>query len=100
MDYQTKTMIVNALTRIVDEAPTKPIAPYTQPYGVTKERFDIWVNYIFSVMSIISSYVDVSNCLLAINNVTKEPNFNNEYSLQVNSICKIILEFARSVLNL
>lgn len=103
MDYQTKNMIVKALTKIVDDAPTKPVVkytPYPQPYIVTKDRFDIWINYIFSVMDIISSYVDVSGCLFKINNVTMQSNSSNEYFSQVNSICKIILEFARSILYL
>lgn len=100
MDYETKTIIVNALTKIVDEAPTKSIARYTQIYEVTRDRFDIWINYIFSVMNIISSYVDVSGCVSNIRNISMQPNSDNEYSIQVNSICKIILEFARSILYL
>lgn len=103
MDSQTKTMIVNALMKIVDEAPTKFIAQYTsypQAYTVSKERFDIWTNYIFSVMNIISSYVNVSACLSSIQNVIMQPNSNNEYSLQVNSICQIILKFAQTILYL
>ena len=49
MDYQTKTMVVNALTKLVDEAPTKSAVQFTlypQTYVVTKERFDIWVKYL------------------------------------------------------
>ena len=75
MDYQTKTMVVNALTKLVDEAPTKSAVQFTlypQTYVVTKERFDIWVKYIFSIMQIISSYVDVSICLSNINVITPE----------------------------
>lgn len=102
MDYQTKTMVTNALIKLVDNAPTMTAYQYTtypQNY-ITKERFDIWVNYIFSVMKIISSYVDVNECLSSINKVIMQPNLNNEYSSQVNSICQIILNFARSILYL
>ena len=86
MDYQTKTMVVNALTKLVDEAPTKSAVQFTlypQTYVVTKERFDIWVKYIFSIMQIISSYVDVSICLSNINVIIMQPNSNNEYASQV-----------------
>lgn len=103
MNYQTKSMIVNALTKIVDDAPTKFVAQnaaYAQTYGVTKDNFNIWINYIFSVMKIISSYVDVSGCLLNINSVINQPDSTSDYSLKVNSICKIILEFARGILYL
>ena len=103
MDYQAKYMIVNALTKIVDDAPTRSTTqymPYSQTNNITKERFDIWINYIFSVMKIICSYVDVNACLSSIQNIIIQPNLNNEYSSQVNSICQIILEFARSILYL
>lgn len=103
MDYQTKTMVVNALTKLVDEAPTKSavqFTPYPQTYVVTKERFDIWVNYIFSIMQIISSYVDVNICLSNINVIIMQPNTNNEYASQVNAICRVILDFARIILYL
>lgn len=96
-------MIIKALMKVVDDAPTKSsmqYTPYFQPYTVSKERFDLWINYIYSVMKIISSYVDVSMCLSNINKITMQPNANNEYSLQVNSICQIILDFARTILNL
>ena len=103
MDYQTKTMIVDALTKLVDEAPTKSsiqFTSYSQAYIVTKERFDIWVKYIFSIMKIISSYVDVSICLSNINVIIMQPNSNNEYASQVNAICRVILDFARTILYL
>ncbi|EFB76231.1 hypothetical protein [Subdoligranulum variabile] len=103
MDYQTKNMIINTLTKIVEDAPTKPTVKYgmTSPaYTVSGESFGIWINYIFSVMQIISSYVDVNTCLTSINNVVQQPNSNNDYSLQVNTICQIILDFARTILYL
>lgn len=103
MDHQTKIMIVDALTKLVDEAPTKSVVQFTsypQTYVVTKERFDIWVNYIFSTMQIISSYIDVRICLSNINNIIMQPNSSNEYASQVNAICHIILDFARTILYL
>ena len=103
MDYQAKSMIVDALTKIIDEAPPKPArqyASYPQTYIVSKEIFGIWVDYIFSVMNIISSYVDVSICLSNINSIIMQPCPNNEYSPQVNTICRIILDFAQKILYL
>lgn len=101
MDHQTKTMIVNALIKIVDDAPTRSTAQYTsylQKYAVNKDSFDIWVRYIFSIMQIISSFVDVSGCVSNINHVIQQQNPDNEYSSQVYSICQIILNFARTIL--
>lgn len=103
MDFQTKNMLVDALTKIVDDAPTKSAIQYTsypQNHIVNKEIFDIWINYIFSVMQIISSYVDVSVCRSDINSIIMQPNPNNEYTAQVNAICHIILNFARRILYL
>lgn len=104
MDYQVKNMIVNALTKIVDDAPTKHnvqyYMSYPKNYGISKESFDIWTNYIFSVMKIISSYVDVSICFSNINSIIMQPCPNNEYSSQVNTICHIILDFAQKILYL
>ena len=106
MDYQVKNMIVNALMKIVEDAPTKQDEPYyvsvsyPKIYGVRKEYFDIWANYIFSVMKIISSYVDVSICLSNINGIIMQPCPNNEYTSQVNAICRIILDFAQKILYL
>ena len=104
MDYQVKNMIVNALMKIVEDAPTKHdvhyYISYPENYGINKESFDIWTNYIFSVMKIISSYVDVSICLSNISSIIMQPCPNNEYSAQVNTICHIILNFAKKVLYL
>lgn len=105
MDYQTKSMIVDALTKLVEEAPTKSAVPYTlqpNPYVISKERFDIWTNYIFSVLQIISSYVDISICVTNINSIIMQPKLNDkyEYAAQVNSICHIILDFAQKILYL
>lgn len=100
MEHQTKNMIVNALINVVNDAPTSPTSRSYQlhqsPYGATKESFEIWIQYVYSVMGIISSYVNVNTCVANIQNIAIQE--NKGYNVKTNSICQIILDFAKTVL--
>lgn len=102
MEHQAKKMIVNALINVVDDAPTSPTSRSYQlqqkPYGVTRDSFDIWLQYVYSIMKIISAYVNVDECVADINNIVAQQNAG--YNMKTISICERILDFAKTVLSL
>lgn len=104
MDYQTKDMIINALMKVVKNAPTNSTnqyavySPYQKTYDITKEQFDIWINYVYSILKIISSYVDVNTCLSHISNIIADP--YDAYASKINTICQKILDFARTIISM
>lgn len=118
MDHQIKTMIVDALMKIVDSAPTKN--PYQQyvteqlwqtqnPYQankiqrstVSKDSFDIWMNYIFSVLKITEQYIDSGLYLSVCNQIQSVAlHADIDYTKKTYEICRILLEFARKILYL
>ena len=108
MDQATKNMIVDSIIKVVENAPNRPVKHYFSyqsyagshpyPYHITPQQFQNWVNYIISVLKIVSSYVDVMVCVSSINNIVMQQNDN--YNKKTNDICQILLDFARSVLNM
>lgn len=130
MDHQIKTMIVNAIMNVVDSAPTnskrphepifQPVNPYQQlspkpifqpesPYTqlinsqttVSKSSFDIWMNYVFSVLKIAEPYINPYLYLATLNGIQNvSTKVNSDYTNKTLEVCKIILDFARQILNL
>lgn len=104
MDHKTKMMLVDALTDVVKNSPTKSVntysygTPYTSgfPYNVTKEQLDIWLKYIYGVLQITSQYVDVNSCLFQIQQINME--LNMPPVNKVIKISEVLLDFARKIL--
>ena len=99
MNHQTKKMILDAFIKTVDSAPTRRNSFYQQ--GVTKESFEIWLNYVNSVFHITSDYIDANSIYGAYNTIQNiAMQSNMDYASKTNAICQQILSFARSILNL
>lgn len=121
MDPRIKQTMIDALIKVVESAPTRAIGspfgyspyntPYSSPYNpqpippnpyeITQSRFDIWLNYVNSTLQITSQYVDPNLCFTVKNNiqmVALQPGLN--LATKTNSICQILLDFARSLINL
>ena len=131
MDQETKQMVIDAIIKVVNDAPTQPkkngippivageigamaalsfplstlsLVPLAAAYMAGKENdisqktFDLWTKYVFSILEIISRYVNVMPCLSNINDILNKK--NTSYAIQTNEICKVLLNFARSVLNM
>lgn len=131
MDQETKQMVVDALIKVVNDAPTQPmkdgipptvageigamaafsfplstlsLAPLVAACMAGKENdispntFNLWIKYVFSILEIISRYVNVMPCLSSINGILNQKSMS--YAKQTNEICKVLLDFARSVLNM
>ena len=131
MEQHTKQMVIDALIKVVNDAPTQPtkdgispliaggigvaatisfpliasfLVPSVATYmagkknDISQNTFDIWTKYMFSILEIISRYVNVEPCLLRINGILNQKSMS--YAKQTNEICKVLLDFARSVLNM
>ena len=126
MDHQIKTMIVNAIMKVVDSAPRQlniqsshkrvsprysPSTPYqsAHPYQSEmlyqtddyKEHFDVWMNYVWSILKTASSHID-SNLYISvkmqIQSILTQPNM--DYALKTTAICKTLLDLASRILYL
>ena len=53
MNHKMKMMTVDAIMKVVNSAPTRKGIVYS---NVTKESFDIWMNYVYTLLDIISDY--------------------------------------------
>ena len=131
MEQDTKQMVIDALIKVVNDAPTQPtkngsssmaaeaidpMAALSFPLGtsflvslaaaymerkkndISQNTFNLWTKYMFSILEIISQYVNVELCHLSINGILNQKNMS--YAKQTNEICKVLLCFARSVLNM
>lgn len=112
MNHEIKKMIVDAIMKVVSDAPTRQYIKYN-PYSymsnlqynnqskITKEKFDIWLNYALSVLKIISEDIDIGLYATLrdnVQNIANQP--SNNYELKINSICQLLLSFARQIINL
>lgn len=124
MDHQIKTMIVNAIMKVVDSAPRQlqasqkrvsphysPSTPYqfTHPYQSEmlyqtdnyKEHFDVWMNYVWSILKTASSHID-SNLYISvqmqIQSILTQPNM--DCTSKTTAICKTLLDLASRILYL
>lgn len=116
INQQVKKTMIDALMKVVDSAPTRsnnhqgtypmqPSYPYysTQAHQetITTERFNIWIDYVQSVLKITSQQIDMNLYLSVLNNIQNivfQPGTN--YALKTNEICKILLNFAQNILYL
>lgn len=130
LNQQIKKTIIDALMNVVDSAPTnskktyepifqpgnpyqqlspKPIFqpenPYTQLANsqttVSKSSFDIWMNYVFSVLKIAEPYINPYSYLATFNKIQNvSTKVTSDYTNKTLEVCKIILDFARQILSL
>lgn len=98
MDHQIKMMIVDAITNVVNSAPK--MQNYNLSIGVSAESFNIWMNYVDSVLQTSSKQVNM-NLILAVNNQIKNIVMqNNDYTTKTYKICDVLLNFAKNILYL
>lgn len=126
MDHQIKTIIVNAIMKVVDSAPKqvniqtsqKRVSPhhspstahqFAHPYQSEmlyqtddyKDHFDVWINYVWSILKTASSYID-SNLYISvkkqIQNILTQSNM--DYASKTTAICKTLLDLASRILYL
>ena len=98
MDHQIKMMVVDAITNVVKNAPTRQ---NNYLYNtVSKERFDIWIRYVNSVLQVTSQYINM-NMFFSINSQIQTILMQNiDYSIKVNHICDVLLSFAKQIIYL
>lgn len=121
IDPRIKQTMIDALIKVVESAPTRAInssfgyspynTPYSNPYSpqpmiqkpyeITQSHFDVWMNYVHSTLRIVSQYIDASLSYTVqkkIQMVVLQPGLN--LASKINNICQILLDFARSLINL
>lgn len=112
-NQQIKKTIIDALMRVVDSAPTRSNSQYnpyqtnslygietSKPYEITDESFKIWINYVFSVLNIAAQQVN-SNLSYSVNKQIQRILYQEgaDNATKTIEICRIILNYARSILN-
>ena len=83
----------------------QPENPYTQLANsqttVSKSSFDIWMNYVFSVLKIAEPYINPYSYLATFNKIQNvSTKVTSDYTNKTLEVCKIILDFARQILSL
>lgn len=64
MNYQNKQFVVDTLMKLADSSPVKKTYPSNiygsarNIYDISQQELDIWINYVNSVLDILSSYIN------------------------------------------
>lgn len=64
IDYQSKQFVIDTLMKLADSSPVKKIYPNNiygnvrNSYDISQHELDIWINYINSVLDILSAYIN------------------------------------------
>lgn len=64
IDYQRKQFVVDTLMKLADSSPVKKTYPNNiygsvrNNYDISQQELDIWINYVNSVLDILSSYIN------------------------------------------
>ncbi len=101
MNHQVKTMLVDALMKVVDNAPTKSVS-YSQDIPIA--NFNSWINYIYSILKIFENDLNPGDYMMICNDIQSilnaPYNSNSQMILRDKTvkICQLLLNFARSIL--
>ena len=104
MKHETKMMLVNALIKVVENAPKQDVTQGViynpninkSMFNVTQNQFDAWIKYVFEVLKIVSQYVDIGQCLTEMQNIMEKKEMSN--FTKTNNISQVLLSFARKIL--
>ncbi len=101
MNHQVKTMLVDALMKVVDNAPTKSVS-YSQ--DIPRANFKVWIDYIYSILKIFADDLNPRDYVMICNdiqNIVNAPHNSNSQMIlrdKTLKICQLLLNFARRVL--
>ena len=117
LNQQIKKTIIDALMKVVDSAPTRSNSRYNsytpgylystsyktgyiEPYTISDESFKVWTNYVFSVLQIAAQQVDPSISYPVYKQIQSIVYLNgSDNASKTLDICRIILDYARNILN-
>ena len=63
-NYQNKQFVLDTLMKLADSSPVKKTQPYNiydptrNNYDISQQELDIWINYVNSVLDILSGYIN------------------------------------------
>ena len=104
-NYQNKQFLLDTLMKLADSSPVKKTQPYNiydptrNNYDISQQELDIWINYVCSVLDIISGYIrpeETSLIKLQIKNIALQ----NELTcaMRALNIERELLKFAQNIL--
>lgn len=95
MNYQMKQMIVDSILKVINNSPIK----INNNSNVTKDKFDIWVNYALSMLNIFND----NNSILMEINITKNKIISitsmnsDDYLNKTLQINQVLLDLANKI---
>ena len=95
MDYKMKQLVVDSILKVMNNSPIK----INNNSNVTKDRFDIWVNYALSMLnifndnnSILMEINSTKNKIISITSMNSDDYLNK--TLQIN---QVLLDLANKI---
>jgi len=107
MNFKKKQVVIDALTKLVNSAPSMQYAPnniyniqyYKAQYDISKGAFDNWIVYINSVLDTLYSYSKFQEILIAkFTIITLSTQNNLSYTDRVLKIGTELLNLAKKIL--
>lgn len=97
VNYQNKQFVIDTLVKLADSSPVKKTHPNSitgSSYDISQQELDIWINYVNSVLDILSGYINPMEIYLIKNQI-------RNIASQNESICAMrALNIERELLNL
>lgn len=95
MDYKMKQLVVDSILKVMNNSPIK----INNNSNVTKDRFDIWVNYALSMLNIFNDNNSIlmeinttKNKIISITSMNSDDYLNK--TLQIN---QVLLDLANKI---
>ena len=105
INYQNKQFVIDTLIKLADSSPVKKTYP-NNIYGTSRNRYDIsqqelniWIDYINSVLDILSGYInqaEISLIKTQIRNIVAQNGLT--YAMYALNIERELLNFAQNIL--
>lgn len=98
MNYEIKKLAVDALLKVVDASPTRSCNGNF--FSITKQQFDIWIEYVFSTLDIISDIIG-SHRYISTKQKIQELVLQSttDYISKIFPIVQILLDLAKEIIN-
>ncbi|MDE7220530.1 MAG: hypothetical protein K2O45_13075 [Oscillospiraceae bacterium] len=105
MNYQNKQFVIDTLMKLADSSPVKKTYPSSiynsarNSYDISQHELDIWVNYVNSVLDILSSYInqtELSLIKLQIRNIASQNELTS--AMRALNIERELLNLAQNIL--
>ena len=106
VNYQNKQFVIDTLLKLADSSPVKKTHPNSiygrtgSSYDISQQELDIWIDYVNSVLDILSGYINPMEIYLIKNQIRNIASQNELIcSMRALNIERELLNLAQTILH-